>query len=193
MTFAYTENLFTYAIEKNLLLLSLTVICNKTFLFRRNIFYFPRFLFQLRFKERIRQFSNAWFTVLSVLENIVQKQIPIKISLNSTERFINDYTRDYYCIKYFLERFRENIIALIQDFDYTSNRNIYCELFKSNQIPTVSLNHSILIYKHIFESVYSDYSLVWGRHQKERIEKISAIKPIRNSVIGSPINFARRN
>ena len=62
-----------------------------------------------------------------------------------------------------------------------------------NQIPTVSLNHSILIYKHVFESVYSDYSLVWGRHQKERIEKISAIKPIRNSVIGTPINFARRN
>ena len=59
LTFAYTENLFTYAIEKNLLLLSLTVICNKTFLFRRNIFYFPRFLFQLRFKERIKQFQEC--------------------------------------------------------------------------------------------------------------------------------------
>lgn len=192
LTFAYLEYLLKYAKKKNIRLLSLTVICNGAFLFRRNIFYFPRFLFQLRFKESIKIFSENWYTALSVLENIVQKHISIKVNFDSVKRFINDYSRDYHCVNYFVDRYRKSIVALIQDFDYTSNRNIYCELFRSQQIPTISLNHSILIYKHLYESVYSDYTLVWGQHQKERISELSELTPKNVSVIGTPIIFARK-
>ncbi len=192
LTFAYLEYLSKYVNEKNIRLLSLTVICNRAFLFRRNIFYFPRFLFQLKFKKSINKFSNNWYAALSVLGNIVKNNIPIKLNLNSIKRFINDYSRDYYCVNYLLDKFRKNIIALIQDFDYTSNRNIYCELFKSQKIPTVALNHSILVYKHLYETVYSDYALVWGQHQKERISELSELSPKNISVIGTPIIFDRK-
>ena len=172
LSFAYLENLWKYTNEKHYLLISLNVVCNKDFLLRKRIFYYPRFLPQFRLKNIIKKFSEDWNKLLTGLEDLIQKNISIKVRLNSVERFIRDYSRDYYCVDYFLNKYEENICLLVQDFDYTSNRNIYRELFKSKKVPTVSLNHSIVVYKHIYESVYSNYSLVWAEHQKKRIEDL---------------------
>lgn len=191
LSFAYLENLWKYAHEKHYHLISLNVICNKDYLFRKRIFYYPRFLLQFKLKIFIKEFSKDWNQLLTVLEDLIQKNISIKVRLNSVQRFIRDYSRDYYCVNYFIEKFRVHIVTLVQDFDYTSNRNIYCELFKSKKVSTISLNHSILIYKHIYGSVYSNYSLVWGEYQKKRLEDLSDFRPRKVSAIGHPIDYFR--
>ncbi|OGU36135.1 MAG: hypothetical protein A2315_02920 [Ignavibacteria bacterium RIFOXYB2_FULL_35_12] len=188
---AYLKNLLNYAIEKNYRLVSLNVICNRHYLFRKRIFYFPRFLYQFKFNTLISKFSDDWQPMLDELKELVEKRIQIKVNFNPVKKFISDYSRDYYCVNYFLNKYKEGIRLLVQDFDYTSNKNIYCELFKLKNVPTVSLNHSVLVYKHIYELVYSEYSLIWGQHQRERIKELSTRNLKKVSVIGRPLNFNR--
>jgi hypothetical protein len=192
LSFAYLNYLLDYAKENQYSLVTLNVICNKVFLFRRKVFYFPRFLFENKFKQEITKFSCEWNQLLNGLSKLIKKNILIEVDLGPVKRFIKDYSRDYYCVDYFLNKFRQDILLLIQDFDYTSNRNIYCEIFKLKSVPTVSLNHSILIYDHIYESVYSDYAFIWGEHQNKRIEKLSKNQMQRISVLGHPWNFYKK-
>jgi hypothetical protein len=189
LSFAYLKNLLNYANENQYRLVTLNVICNKVFLFRKRVFYFPRFILEYKFKQEITKFSCEWNQLLSGLSELIKKNILIEVDFSPIKRFTKDYSRDYYCIDYFLNRFKQDIFLLIQDFDYTSNRNMYCEIFKLNNVPTVSLNHSILIYSHIYESVYSEHSFIWGEHQKKRIEELSRNQMQRISVLGHPWNF----
>lgn len=188
LTFAYLENLLRFAQENNFCLVSLNVICRKEFLFQKEIFYYPRFIYQYKSASEIRNLSKSWMYLFDELTELINRKIKIKVEFNSLSHFIKDYSLDYFTVKYLLRKFQDRIVFLIQDFDYTTNRNIYCEIFKRANIKTIALNHSVLTYNHLYESVYSDYLLVWGEHQKQRAEKLSSIKQHTIAVIGYPLD-----
>lgn len=190
LSFEYLKHLHKYSLENGFSLISLNVICSSRFLWQKRIFYYPRFLYQRRFHSEIKKFVFDWCNELENLMEIIQREIGIEIDFKPVLRFIKDYSRDYYCMMYLTDEHIHNLKLLVQDFDYTSNKNIYCEVFKRKKIPTVCLNHSVIIYDHVYESVYSDYALVWGEQQKARINRLSAFKPKFIELTGNPVQQA---
>lgn len=190
LSFEYLKHLHQYSLENGFSLISLNVICSNRFLWKNRIFYYPRFLYQRRFHSEIKKFVFDWWNELEKLKEIIQRKIGIEIDFKPVLRFIKDYSRDYYCVMHLADEYIQNLKLLVQDFDYTSNKNIYCEVFKRKKIPTVCLNHSVLIYDHVFESVYSDYALVWGEQQKDRINRLSTFQPKFIELTGNPAQQA---
>jgi hypothetical protein len=83
-------------------------------------------------------------------------------------------------------RTRGSILFFIQDIDSLAERIIFIDICRSYKICTIGLDHAIILYKHLYETSYSDYSLVWGTFQKEKIGQSSKIKPKEVHVIGRP-------
>jgi hypothetical protein len=81
-------------------------------------------------------------------------------------------------------RKRHNCMCLIQDCDYLAERVIFTERCASENIPTISLDHSVNLNTHLFTESRSDYALVWGRHQQDRIIKFSSRQPRKILITG---------
>jgi hypothetical protein len=81
---------------------------------------------------------------------------------------------------------RHKCICLIQDCDYLAERVIFAEACKDENIPTAALDHSVNLTAHLFTGCRSQYAIVWGRYQYDRIKNFSSNQPRKIFITGKP-------
>lgn len=188
LTFNYLDAVLTWSSRSDLRVLSLNIICKYKYLFNKSVLYYPKsFLF---FHKRLR--DDIFRTCYSKIKDINKVSLfeDFKPSL-STIKTVRYLCAEMLGFIHLLKNRRTQIFLLLQDFDYTDNKYIFCNIAKRYGIPTLSLDHSILPFKYMYSNSYSDVSFVWGQYQKNRILTNSPSKPSQILVIGKPdTNFA---
>ena len=117
--------------------------------------------------------------------NNLSVSLETKILSREFDALINDFSSFNYLIKSFLSG--GQILALIQDYDYTYNKLLYCQISKLNGIKSIVIDNSFLIYNHLYKKVFSDYHLVWGEYKKNFLLKNNSIDVSKIIVTGKPV------
>lgn len=170
---SYFLHVSEYCHDEGLFLISLNVICEGKYLFTPNVFYYPRFIYFNSIRKESRGLVLLYDKIVNDLRNTVNQYLNLNCRFKlkrNFRRLCNDAT---FYLKLLEKTKHDNVKLLIQDYDYTYNKYMYCELTKINKIKTLVLDHSIRIYNHLFTKVHSDYAFVWGQHEMNRLQKAS--------------------
>jgi len=182
-SFSYAEYLSSWSKNNNSNILSLNILCKSKYLFSKNIFYYPKSAkcFSNKLVHFLRNSHNEQINIISKKQNYWSYK-----ASKRTVKTINYNSREMLSFLYLIRKHRTRILFLVQDFDYTDNKYIFCNIAKIFHIPTFTLDHSILPYRYMYSNSYSDFALVWGNYQKERINNNYGKKPKQIFVSGKP-------
>lgn len=189
-TSEYFKQLSSFALKNNCVVILLNLVESILILKDRQIVYFPRFMY-LGKNYFVDELNNKTLDeIINEFEKIAKingLDVTIEKKIISKEFYalIKDFNSFNYLIKSSLSK--SQILALIQDYDYTYNKFIYCQLSKLNGIKSILIDSSFLIYSHLYKKVFSDYHLVWGEYKKDYLFKNNIIDVSRIIVTGKPV------
>lgn len=166
----------------NTTLIHFGMFYNWKLLFNSRFFCYPHFFYRLFFikhdssykviiEKKITENINDIFGIKCDIEIELSKKLLI---LNSFMFLINHILR------------KDKILFFIQDLDFMTNGYIYNYCCNQNNIKSIAIDHSILLMQNQFINRTSDYFLVWGQYQKNRLKEISKIKDESIIIIGHP-------
>jgi hypothetical protein len=185
----YFSQLKKIADDNNLNIVLLNLISSSKYLTDSSIFYYPRFLYHNHLyvsKNKKMDIANKIISSLQIKftssNQLIKKEMKLRKNLNNM-------AFDYNTFSYLVEKvlFPMNIVALIQDYDYTYNKVLYYHIVTQKNIKTVLIDSSVTLYQHFYTKTYSDFHLVWGEYKKKIILRNNSINPSKVIVIGMPI------
>lgn len=189
-TAEYFKQLSSFASKNNCVVILLNLVESISILKDGQIVYFPRFLYSRKnyFIDGLN--NNTLDEIINDFEKIAKSNslnvtIEKKILSREFDSMIKDLNSFNYLIKSLLSK--SQILALIQDYDYTYNKFIYCQISKLNDIKSIVIDSSFLIYDHLYKKVFSDYHLVWGEYKKNYLLKNNSIDISKIIVTGKPV------
>ncbi len=178
----YIEKIFE-TLPSNTTIIHLGIRYEKKFLFEPNFYCFPfffyRFLIRIN-KKDIEEFSEAI--------NKSASKVNIKMDSHVFYGSIAHSLKGLAIYKILLVHLlkRGNVLYFIQDFDFIGVGFLMNYVFKKNEIKIYSIDHAITLYKSGFNIRTSDFFLVWGKEEKERLQSYCNINPNSISIIGHP-------
>jgi len=178
----YMDKIFE-TLPSNTAIIHLGIRYEKEFLFDTNFYCFPfffyRFLIRIN-KKDIEKYSEAI--------NKSASKVNIKMDSHVFYGLIAHSLKGLAIYKILLVHLlkRGNVLYFIQDFDFIGVGYLMNYVFKNNEIKVYSIDHAITLYKSGFNIRTSDFFLVWGKEEKERLQNYCNINLNSISVIGHP-------
>jgi hypothetical protein len=166
----------------NYLLLNFNVIYKMEFLLNSKMFCYPHYFYHKKevLTENLDSLGNE-FRVL--FQNYFNTDFKFSFT-----KYLESFSKIYSSFSYLVKKVqRDNkILYFIQDCDYLNDRVLFSNVCKTNNIPTITFDHSIQIYDHLFYNNFSDYRITWGEYQADRIKRLSSNMPKKTVVGGRP-------
>ncbi|HRN27575.1 MAG: hypothetical protein IT276_09320 [Ignavibacteriaceae bacterium] len=192
----YLKQVSEIADKNNCVIVSLNLIESFSYLKHHQLFYFPRFFYaknQFANQAKINNFATNIFHSIQILK----EKYNLHFSLNSKSliRPIESLLIDYSAFSYLITKLilPNQIVGLIQDYDYTYNKLIYYKIANSNHIKTLAIDCSIPLYQHLYKKFFSDYHLIWGEYKKKFLLENNLISDKNIIEIGKPLKQKKSN
>lgn len=180
----YLKTIKRISNEKKAIIVSFNIITSLKYLFDPKVFYYRKVTFQ-----KLKNVNPPIVNFINEIFNVINKYDLIEYITEEDKKLIFKagafLFKEYLNFDNFISKYKSNIICLIQDYDYTYNKYIYCQICKYNNIKTIAFQHSILFSNHLYKRYYSNFSLLWGMQEKERLLNNGTISKI--EIIGAPI------
>ncbi len=186
----YLEQLSAATKKNNCVIVLLNIIESYKHFRNHQLFYFPRFFYTVGHsadKEKINNYASE--IIDSVKKLTVKNNLQLSLETEHLVKPIKNLMRDYSGFSYLVTKLisPNQIVGLLQDYDYTYNKFIYYKIARSNSIKTGTIDSSLLLYQHLYRKTFSDYHLVWGECKKNFILKNNKIDTSKIIVIGKPL------
>lgn len=190
----YLKNLVKYANVGNFVVLQYGTFTSLYCLFHPTVICYPTI--HLRIKKYFQRESlvESEDSIVNSLQITLNKLTGKKLlEISKINQFISLYLVLFKDFEAFLKKIllRSKIRFIIQDGEYTSSNVIYSFLSNQQNIPTVALDHSIIVYNHLYTEMLSKYYFCWGEHSKKRIYSISKNKPKVNEISRADLSFGK--
>ena len=188
-TSEYFKQLSKIALQNNCLVIVLNLVESFSILKDSRIVYYPRFLY-LRTNLSHNEFGMKTLDeIIDDFKNSAKaNNLPVSLKLNKLASTFENLIHDYRSYKYLVEVYlsKKQIVAIVQDYDYTYNKFIYWHISKTNRIKTIVIDTSLTLYKHLYKKVFSDYHFVWGEDKKNFLAKNNSIGISKIIITGKP-------
>lgn len=174
----YLMNIHHYAKENNAVVVQYGTFTSFYKLFSLDIFSCPSYL--IRFKKYKKQGSQDRKLIFSTLADICKKKLDLQnVDFQNQQKYLILYQKLFFEFSNFVTQLarKKKICCLIQDGGYTSTKILYSYSASQMNIPIVTLDHSIIIYDHLYKNDISDYYFCWGEYSKNRMQNLSLVKP----------------
>ena len=187
----YFERIIEIAKLNNCIVILLNLIESTSILKNKRLLYYPRIFYPLK-KLLFRLDENTVRTeIFTDLEKTASKNnLEVKISSDYLKKSLRNLLHDYDSYVNLVEKIfsKDQIMALIQDYDYTYNKYLYWCISKKQGIKTIVIDTSLVLYKHLYKKTFSDYQMVWGEHKRDFLVRNNFMDLSKIIVTGRPIS-----
>ena len=195
-TSEYFKQLSKIALQNNCLVIVLNLVESFSVLKNSHIIYYPRFLY---FKKNLSSHEFSMNILGEIIDDFINtakaNNLTVSLKPNKLARTLDNLILDYCSYKYLVEEYiyKEQILALIQDYDYTYNKIIYWHISNTHGIKTIVIDNSLTLYKHLYKKVFSEYHLVWGAYKKNFLAENNSINISNIIITGKPTICLSKN
>ncbi len=169
-------------LEENRFDLILLGICTELGLLKsRKFFCMPFFSFK---KKKLEEYESE---IIAKTSKKIYNEFKIKLDKRLFESNALKYKGYLEYTKRACNFISSNQIKVfINDFDYTELNPLLVNYFKNRNVKTLSLDHSLAFFNHIYYRTASQFYCVWGEAGKRRLIDYCSIPEDKIHIVGKP-------